>query len=217
MILMRLASSALLIALIAASTGCGSFVAGGSTSLESLVLTADDFPPGVLYGRVVDDPADPYADAPAALSQPEGCSDALMQVVADSPERDTGSAAKYTAAYDGARIVMTVLTWTLDLDKLEAAAERCAQYETYSDPGAAPIPTTTTRIPSPRPDALVYAQTMDLAGAKSTVVYSFENVHDMAAFGIAFPAPNLMIPVKALLPRTFLTIAGKQAERLQAA
>jgi hypothetical protein len=108
-----------------------------------------------------------------------------------------------------------VLTWNLDLDKLAATAERCAQYETFFDPSSPGIPMTTMRVPSPRPDALVYKQTMDLNGTKSSVIFSFENVHRMAAFGIAFPTPNPMIPVKAALPQTFMTIVGKQAERLQ--
>ena len=33
---------------------------------------------------------------------------------------DTGSAAEYAVAYDGARMVITVLTWQLDLDRLAA-------------------------------------------------------------------------------------------------
>ena len=111
---------------------------------------------------------------------------------------------------------MTVLTWNLDLDKLAATAERCAQYQTFFDPSSEGIPMTTTRLPTERPDALVYEQTMDLSGAKSSVFFSFENVHKMAAFGIAFPTPNPTIKVKASLPQTFLTITGKQAERLQA-
>ena len=31
---------------------------------------------------------------------------------------------------------MTVLTWNLDLDKLAATAERCAQYQTFFDPSS---------------------------------------------------------------------------------
>ena len=66
-----------------------------------------------------------------------------------------------------------------------------------------------------RPDALVYQQTMDLSGAKSSVFFSFENVDQMAVFGIAFATPNPTITVKAALPQTFLEISGKQAERLR--
>ena len=65
---------------------------------------------------------------------------------------------------------------------------------------------TTTRLQTPRPDALVYEQTMDLSGAKSSVFFSFENVGKMAVFGIAFPTPNPTIPVKGTLPQTFLDI-----------
>ena len=79
-------------------------------------------------------------------------------------------------AYDGARIVMTVLTWNLDLDKLAATADRCAQYQTFFDPSSKGIPMTTTKLPSMRPDALVYQQTMELSGAQSSVFFAFENV-----------------------------------------
>jgi hypothetical protein len=149
------------------------------------------------------------------LSKPEGCSDALTRVIAASAERGAGSAAKYSVAYDGARVVMTVLTWNLDLDKLAATAERCAAYQTFFDPSSEGIPMTTTRLQTPRPDALVYQQTMDLSGAKSSVFFSFENVDSMAVFGIAFPTPNPTIVVKGSLPQTFLEISGKQAERLR--
>ena len=54
---------------------------------------------------------------------------------------------------------------------------------------------------------------MDLNGAKSSVFFSFENVDQMAVFGIAFPTPNPTVTVKASLPQTFLEISGKQAER----
>ena len=60
------------------------------------------------------------------LSRPQGCSNALTNVIAQSAERGPGSAAKYAASYDGARIAMTLLSWNLDLDKIEAAAGRCA-------------------------------------------------------------------------------------------
>ena len=70
------------------------------------------------------------------LSMPEGCSDGLTRVIAASAERGAGSAAKYSVAYDGARIVMTVLTWNLDLDKLAATAVRCATYQTFFDPSS---------------------------------------------------------------------------------
>ena len=110
---------------------------------------------------------------------------------------------------------MTVLTWNLDLDKLAATAERCAAYQTFFDPSSEGIPMTTTRMQTSRPDALVYEQTMDLSGAKSSVFFAFENVDSMGVFGIAFPTANPTIAVKASLPQTFLDVSGKQADRLQ--
>ncbi len=215
-------ASALALLVVTAFTACANTIAGTATwpgaKLEKLVLTAEDFPPGVQFDRLIENPGQPDGEGgpPAMLSTPEGCSDGLTRVIAASAERGAGSAAKYSVTYDGARIVMTVLTWNLDLDKLAATAERCAQYQTFFDPSSEGIPMTTTRLPTERPDALVYEQTMDLSGAKSSVFFSFENVHTMAAFGIAFPTPNPTIKVKASLPQTFLTITGKQAERLQA-
>jgi hypothetical protein len=204
-----------------AFTGCASTVAGTATwpgaKLDRTVLTAEDFPQGVQYDRIIEKPgqADGEGGPPAMLSKPEGCSDGLTRVIAASAERGAGSAAKYSVAYDGARIVMTVLTWNLDLDKLAATAERCAAYQTFFDPSSDGIPMTTTRLQTPRPDALVYEQTMDLSGAKSSVFFAFENVDSMGVFGIAFPTANPTIAVKASLPQTFLDAHGKQAERLQ--
>lgn len=215
----RTAASVLLS--IATITGCANTVAGTATwpgaKLDRTILTAGDFPPGVQYDRMIEKPGDPDGQGgpPAMLSKPEGCSDALTRVIASAGERGAGSASKYSVSYDGARTVMTVLTWKLDLDKLAATAERCAQYQTFFDPSSEGIPMTTTRLPTSRPDALVYQQTMDLSGSKSSVFFSFENIGAMSMFGIAFPTPNPTIAVKGSLPQTFLEIVDKQAERLR--
>ncbi len=213
--------SALALLVTMAFTGCASTVAGTATwpgaKLDRTILTAEDFPQGVQYDRIIEKPgqADGEGGPPAMLSKPEGCSDGLTRVIAASAERGAGSAAKYSVSYDGARIVMTVLTWNLDLDKLAATAERCAAYQTFFDPSSEGIPMTTTRLQTSRPDALVYEQTMNLSGAKSSVFFAFENVDSMAVFGIAFPTANPTIAVKASLPQTFLDAQGKQADRLQ--
>lgn len=209
------------LATAAAVTGCADTVTGTATwpgaKLERTVLTAQDFPQGVQYDRIVEKDGQPDGEGgpPAMLSRPEGCADGLTRVIAASAQRGAGSAAKYSVAYDGARIVMTVLTWNLDLDKLAATADRCAAYETFFDPSSDGIPMTTTKLTTSRPNALTYEQTMDLNGAKRSVYFSFENIDDMASFGIAFPTPNPAIAVKGQLPQTFLDISAQQAERLQ--
>ena len=71
---------------------------------------------------------------------------------------------------------MTVLTWPLDLDRLAATADRCAHFQTFFDPSTPGIPMTTTRLQTPRPDALVYQQTMRLGDVDSSVYFSFENI-----------------------------------------
>jgi hypothetical protein len=214
---------AVLALLLAALTGCAHVTAGTATwpgaRLEKAVLRAVDFPPGVQYDRVIRSPGerDGAGGPPAMLSDPEGCSDGLTQAIADSAERGPGSAAEYVVGYDGARIVMTVLTWPLDLARLAATAERCAQFETFFDPSMPGIPMTTTRLQTPRRDALVYEQTMRLGNETTSAYFSFENVGRTAVFGIAFPTPNPSIAVKGALPQTFLDITDKQADRAQSA
>lgn len=214
---------ALAVLAVASLAGCGHPIAGTATwpgvRLEKAVLTPADFPPGVQYNRIVREPGQPDgADAPPAMqSRPEGCSDGLTRVIADSAERGPGSAAEYVVGYDGARTVMTVLTWPLDLDRLSAAADRCAHFETFFDPAGPGIPMTTTRLQTPRADALVYEQTMRLNDAPTSVYFSFENVGQTAVFGIAFPTPNPSISVKGSLPQTFLDITAMQADRARSA
>lgn len=211
-----------LLAVLLILGGCARDVTGTPTwpgaRLEAALLTADDFPPGVQYDRVRRDggTGDGEGGPPAMLSDPPGCSDGLTRVIAGKAERGPGSAAEYIAAYDGARIVVTVLTWHLDLEVLAATAERCAYYGTSFDRSAPRIPVTTTRLDSDRPDALVYRQTMRLGSTDNHVYFSFENVDSMAVYSVAFPTPNPTIPVKGVLPQTFLDVIDKQATRIEA-
>jgi hypothetical protein len=219
----RRCEAAVLALLLVALTGCAHAISGTPTwpgaTLEKVVLSAADFPPGVHYDRIIRAPGQPdgAGGPPAMLSNPEGCSDGLTRAIADTAERGPGSAAEYVVSYDGARIVMTVLTWSLDLAKLAATAERCAHFETFFDPSTPGIPMTTVRLPTSRPDALVYQQTMRLNNVDNSVYFTFENIGRMAVFGIAFPTPNPSITVKAALPQTFLDIAAKQADRARSA
>ncbi|BBZ27938.1 hypothetical protein MMAD_22330 [Mycolicibacterium madagascariense] len=185
--------------------------------LNAGLLTAADFPRGVQFDKIVEPPGGEGSGdgPPAMISEPAGCSDGLTRVIAASAERGPGSAAKYSVAYDGARIVMTVLTSTLDLDQLDATATRCARYETFFDRSSPAIPVTTTKLPPPRPGALTYRQTLRLQGRDSSVYLAFENVGDSAMFGMAFPTPNPDIPAKGSLPQTFLDVIAKQADRLR--
>jgi hypothetical protein len=214
-----LAGLVTLASLVSALTGCA--VKGTPTwpgaRLNDSLLTAADFPRGVQFDRIDEQPGHTDADGapPAMMSDPAGCTDGLTRVIAASAERGPGSAAKYSVAYDGARTVMTVLSSVLDLDQLGATALRCAQYRTYFDTASEPIPITTTKLASPRPDALVYQQTMRLQGAENSVYLAFENVGSSGMFGMSFPTPNPSIPVKASLPQTFLNIVDAQAGRLR--
>jgi hypothetical protein len=218
----RRCEAAVLVVLLVVLAGCARAISGTATwpgaRLERVVLTAADFPPGVQYDRIIRSPGQPDGAGapPAMLSDPEGCSNGLTRAIADSAERGPGSAAEYVVAYDGARIVMTVLTWPLDLARLAATADRCAHYQTFFDPSSPGIPMTTIGLQTSRPDALVYQQTMRLNNVDSSVFFAFENMGSMAAFGIAFPTPNPTIAVKAVLPQTFLDIVARQADRAQA-
>ncbi len=203
-------------------TACTSAVSGSATwpgeRLERVLLTADDFPAGVQFDRVIENPGQPDGAGapPAMLSDPPGCSEGFTKVIAATAERGPGSAAKYTVGYDGARMLITVLSWPLDTAALQATAERCARFATFFDRGSPAIPMTTAALDTDRPGALVYEQTMDLSGARSSVYFSFENVNSMAVFAVAFPTPNPAIGVKATLPQTFLEATGRQAQRLEA-
>jgi hypothetical protein len=215
--------AAVLALLVVVLTGCGHAISGTATwpgaRLEKVMLTAADFPQGVQYDRITSSPGQPdgAGGPPAMLSSPEGCSDGLTRAIADSAERGPGSATEYVVGYDGARIVMTVSTWSLDLARLAATADRCAHFQTFFDPSAPGIPMTTARLQTPRPGALAYQQTMRLNNVDSSVYFTFENIGRMAVFGIAFPTPNPSIAVKAALPQTFLDIVAKQADRAQLA
>jgi hypothetical protein len=184
--------------------------------LDATLLTAEDFPSGVRFDRVVEQSGQPDgADRPPPMeSEPEGCADGLTRDIAASAERGPGSSAKYAVAYDGARIVMTVLTDALDLRRLEATATRCKLYLTYFDKASQPILMTTTKMGSSRPESLTYQQTMQLRGTESSVYFTFENIGESAMFGIAFPTPDPTIAVKGTLPQTFLDVTAKQARRL---
>lgn len=211
-----------LLSAVVALAACAPTVTGTATwpgdRLDRVVLTAADFPAAVHFNPIADNPAaGPGGGAPPPMmSSPAGCSDALTRVIEQTAQRGPGSAARYVVGYDGARVVMTVLTSTLDMDKLAAAADRCAWYHTFFDPAEPGIPITTTQLPSDRPGALVYQQTITLNGVDNSAYYSFENVGDMAVFGLALPTVNPSIPVKGALPQTFLEIAGMQADRIGA-
>ncbi|ULE33040.1 hypothetical protein [Mycobacterium sp. IDR2000157661] len=203
-------------------TGCGSTVEGSPTwpgaRLEKVVLTAADVPPDAQFDRIERDAGESeggLGPPPAMLSRPKGCSDGLTRDIADSAERGPGSAAEYVVGYDGARIVMTVLTWKLDLERLAATAERCARFEVFFDRSSPGIPMTTTRLNTGRRDTLVYEQTMRLGDVDNSVYFAFENVGTMAVYGIALPVPDPSIPAKASLPQTFLDIVAKQVERAE--
>lgn len=201
--------------------GCGGTVSGTATwpgaTLANAALGSADFPAGVQYDRLVEEPGRPDgADGPGSmLSRPEGCGNALTNVIAKSAERGPGSAVKYAVGYDGARIVMTLLSWNLDMDMLREAAGRCAKFETFFDPSSPGIPITTTELSGLDQDALAYQQTMKLDDLPSSVYMAFQNVGRLAVFGIAFPTPDPTLDVKAELPQTFLDIFGRQAVKLR--
>ena len=201
--------------------GCGSTVSGTATwpgaTLHKAVLGPSDFPTGVQYDRITEQVGRPdnTGSPPSMRSRPEGCANALTNIIAGSAERGPGSAAKYSVGYNGARIMMTVLSWPLDIDKLEAAASRCAKFETYFDARSKGIPITTTELPGLSDDALAYQQTMQLMGSASSVYMAFQNVGRYGVFGIAFPTPDPSIDAKASLPQTFLDVFAKQSVKIR--
>lgn len=203
-------------------SGCAATVPGAGTwpgaTLQQAVLTEADFPAGVQYDRILEKPGEPDGahEPESMLSRPQGCANALTNVIKQSAERGPGSAAKYAVSYDGARMVMTVLSWNLDLAALQAAADRCASYEVFFDPASTGIPMTTTALPGLADGALGYRQTMKLNGARSSAYMAFQNVGRRAVFGSVTPTPNPSITAKAALPQTFLEVFARQAAKLAA-
>ena len=149
------------------------------------------------------------------MSKPPGCANGLTNVIAKSAERGPGSALSYSVSFDGARVVMTVLSWQLDLEGLAATAGRCERFEAFFDSQSDGIPMTTTRLPADD-GSLMYQQTMELAGVQNSIYMAFANVGPKAVFGIVFPTENPTIPVKATLPQTFTDIVGRQIARIRA-
>ena len=202
--------------------GCGTVVPGTPTwpgaVLQKMLLTEADFPAGVQFDLIREDPGAPdgAGSPPSMLSKPPGCANALTDVIAKSAERGPGSAAKYAVSYDGAHLQMAVLSWSLDLDALAATATRCEHFETFFDTQSAGIPITTTLLPS-NDGTLIYRQTMDLAGRQSSVYMAFANVGRYAVFGVVFPTADPTIPVKATLPQTFTDVVDRQVQRMRAA
>lgn len=212
--------AAMLVTAALMTVGCANMVSGTPTwpgaRIEHAVLDADDFPPGVVYDRVDGAPgtSDESGGPPAMLSRPAGCADGLTKVIAASAEHGAGSAAEYVVGYDGARILVTVLSWPLDLDALAAEAQRCEEFETFFDTASPGIPMATTRLDTSQEETLAYEQTMTLGASENSVYFWFANVGASAVFAVAFPTPNPTIAVKAALPQTFLDIAAKQTGRL---
>lgn len=201
-------------------TACAPAIPGTPTwpgaTLEQVLLTGQDFGAGVRYDRIVETPGQPdgAGGAPAMLSKPAGCANGLTDVIANTAERGPGSAAKYTVGFDGARIVMTVLSWRLDLELLAATAKRCEYFEAFFDAQSEGIPITTTKLPSGE-DTLAYRQTMQLRAGPDSVYMSFANIGSKAVMGVAFPTADPSIAVKATLPQTFLDIVDSQIDRIR--
>jgi len=206
--------------------GCTGTVAGTATwpgaVLQRALLEPSDFPAGVEYGRITEAPGrSDSGDGPGSmLSRPQGCANALTNVIKQSGEQASelgpGSAAKYVVSFDGARIVTTLLSWKLDVEALKSAADRCAQFEAFFDPSSEGIPMTTTALPGVDDGALAYQQTMNLKNSPSSVYMAFQNVGERAVFAVAFPVENPSISAKASLPQTFLDTFRRQVNKLQA-
>jgi hypothetical protein len=220
---MRAAWTAAVVLVLGLLCGCAQPVPGTATwpgaTLEKVVLTEQDFPAGVRYDRILEDPAD-AADSggiggpPSMLSEPEGCANALTNVIARTAERGPGAAAKYAVGYDGARIVMTVLSSPLDLGRLHQEAQRCEHFEVFFDRRGPGIPVT-TEVLSSGSEALAYRQTMRLGGESDSVYMSFANIAAKSVFAVAFPVPDPSIEVKATLPQTFTDIFDRQVARVR--
>src|SRR6218665_897567 len=150
--------------MLAALTACSTTVAGTATwpgaTLERVLLAEHDFPVGVQYDRIRNDRPDEGGAPPSMMTKPEGCANAMTNVIVRSAERGPGSAASYSVAFDGARILITLLSWNLDLQVLAATADRCEHFETFFDADSKGIPIPTVKLPSDN-GVLLYQQIME--------------------------------------------------------
>lgn len=201
--------------------GCATSITGTAVwpgaAVERVILTAADFPPGVQYERRGDDDGSTpeQADRYTMRSVPAGCANGMTQVITDAAKSGLGRESEYRVRYDGAHISIGVLTRPLDLDQVGTIADRCAEYRAYfGEDDSKGIAITTSRIDSPRADALAYRQTV---GSGSSVYMYFENIGTMSVFGMVLPMGDDTIGVKATLPQTFLDVATKQADRVASA
>ena len=77
-----------MIACAAVVAGCATTISGTPTwpgaRLDKVLLTQADFPPGVAYGRIVEQPGVPdnAGGPPPMLSVPQGCANGLTEVIA---------------------------------------------------------------------------------------------------------------------------------------
>ena len=195
--------------------GCVQPISGTATwpgaRLDKVVLTAADFPPGVNYGRIIENRAKPTAQA----GSPPCCPiPGLFQRV-DPGDRRLGRTGTGQCCQ-----IRRHLRRGPDSDDRAHVAARPRSARRRADRGADSrrfdrrhrIPITTTKLPRTRADQLAYQQTMRLAGVENSVYMTFENVARMAVFGIAFPTTQVApIAAKATLPQTFLDIADRQA------
>ena len=117
-----------------------------------MLLTEPDFPPGVQYDRIVEEPTQPdgAGGPPPMLSKPPGCAERADQ--RDRRRRPNAVRAaplNYSVIYDGARIVMTVLSWQLDLDRARRDRQPvCNASRRSSIRSPTGIPMTTTKLPA---------------------------------------------------------------------
>ena len=218
-------TTVVLTAVAALVAGCDSVVDGTATwpgaTLAKVALIASDFPPGTVYERIIESPDQPdNASGPAPmLSDPPGCTDGMTKLIAasaDQGHRGPGSAAKYSVMFDGARMTMTVLSWNLDLAKLDETAARCAQFEAFFDAQSDGVPITTTKLPADTGE-LRFQQTMTLGGEQNSVYMAFANIGQLGLIGMASAASNSQIEAKAVLPQSFWDTVTKQSERMRAA
>lgn len=207
-----------LLPVLALVAGCAVSVTGTAVwpgdIIERVILTQNDFPPGVKYERrEKPDAASPSRPNPYTMrSVPEGCADGMTAVVREAAAAGLGRDSDYSVWYQNARFSIGVHTRPLDLERVAEVAERCARYRAFfGAENSDGLDITTTPIDSPRPGGLAYRQTL---GSSNPVYMYFENVGSMSVSAMMLPLGDDRVSVSAELPQTFLEVAARQAERV---
>ncbi|MBB4853694.1 hypothetical protein HNP40_001060 [Mycobacteroides chelonae] len=187
--------------------------------IAQALLTADELPAGTKYDRVVADPGPVTVNnqqvVGAMPSNPPGCADGLSPRLANAGRAGPENTARYIARFNGANIIVSLLRDSIDLTNVKTVATRCAQYEVFFDKSSPGTPMITEPVQGGPVGVLVYKQTMIMPRGTTSRYMAFANVDGVAMVATSFDLRDPSVTATATMPRTFLDIVAKQADKIE--